>query len=58
MAISVNKDTCIGCGACVAICPSIFKMDDDGKASAINKGDLSCAKNAGESCPVQAIKAV
>ena len=58
MAISVNKDTCIGCGACAAICPSIFKMDDDGKASAINQKDLSCAKNACESCPVQAIKAV
>ena len=58
MAISVNKDTCIGCGACAAICPGVFKMDDDGKASAVNQGDMGCAKNAGESCPVQAIKAV
>ena len=58
MAISVNKDTCIGCGACAAICPGVFKMDDDGKASAVNQGDMGCAKNAGESCPVQAIKTV
>ena len=58
MAISVNKDVCIGCGACAALCPDVFKMNDDGKASTINQKDLSCAQNAVGSCPAQAIKAV
>ena len=57
MAISVNKNVCIGCGACVASCSKVFKMDDDGKALAVDQKDLSCAKNASANCPVQAIKA-
>ena len=55
MAISVNKDTCIGCGACVAVCPNGFKMTDDGKSEPINQEDKECAQKAAESCPVQAI---
>ena len=36
MNASVDKDTCIGCGLCPSICPSVFEMDDDGKAVAKN----------------------
>jgi ferredoxin len=57
MAISVNKDTCIGCGACAALCPGTFTMEDDGKAAAIAQDDKSCAVTAADSCPVQAISA-
>lgn len=28
----VDKDICIGCGACTGICPEILDMDDDGLA--------------------------
>lgn len=28
------SDACIGCSLCVGICPKVFKMDNDGKASA------------------------
>jgi ferredoxin len=55
MSISVNKNTCIGCGACASICPDSFAMGDDGKADAINQAEKDCAANAAQSCPVQAI---
>lgn len=54
--IEVDKNKCIGCGACVSICPASFEMKD-GKACAV-KGEvdkLSCEKDAGTGCPVGAI---
>lgn len=59
MKADVNKDICIGCGACTAICPNVFEMDDDGHASVktavLNDADKDSAKDAAESCPVGAI---
>ena len=26
----VDRDSCIGCEACVGICPEVFSMDDEG----------------------------
>lgn len=56
MAITVDKETCIGCGTCAALCPETFQMSDDGKSDVISQSDAECAKNAAQSCPVQAIK--
>ncbi len=56
MSIKVNKELCIGCGTCEALCPAVFKMNAEGKAEVISEEDLPCAKNAAESCPVQAIE--
>jgi ferredoxin len=55
MPISVNKDLCIGCGACQSLCPDMFKLNDEGKSEPISQDDKTCAINAAESCPVQAI---
>jgi ferredoxin len=55
MAITVNNDLCIGCGACASICPSTFKMNDEGKSEPLEQEDKPCAVNAAESCPAQAI---
>lgn len=52
--ITVDKDLCIGCGACVAVCSSAFKMADDGKSEAIAE-TADCAADAAAGCPVQAI---
>jgi ferredoxin len=53
--ITINQETCIGCGSCAAICPNTFKMNDAGKSEVISQNDVECAKTAAQSCPVQAI---
>ncbi|MDA8228488.1 MAG: ferredoxin [Desulfitobacterium hafniense] len=59
MIAAVDKNTCIGCGACPDICGDIFKMEDDGLAIAyVNPvpSELEdCAKEAADGCPVDAI---
>ena len=27
--VKIDQDECIGCGACVELCPDIFAFDDD-----------------------------
>jgi ferredoxin len=56
MSISVDKNLCIGCGACASICPNTFQMNDqEGKAEVSAHDDITCAQSAAEGCPVQAI---
>ena len=58
MIIKINKETCIGCGTCVAIMPDVFRMGDDGKAEVIpgDHADKEALINqAKDACPVQAI---
>ncbi|MBT4241522.1 ferredoxin [archaeon] len=54
--VSVNKETCIGCGSCSAICGDVFEMKD-GKAEVKAGADTSkpCVKEATDACPVDAI---
>jgi ferredoxin len=59
MNVSINRETCIGCGACVATCPDNFEMDDENKAivkaTSVNGELEKCSKEAAESCPVDCI---
>ncbi len=55
MAIKIDKEKCIGCGSCEAICPEAFEMKE-GKAHSKGSGKGKCVKDAADSCPVQAIK--
>lgn len=59
MIAEVDKDTCIGCGACPEFCPEVFRMEDDGLAAAYTNPVPSevedAAKEAEEGCPVDAI---
>ncbi len=55
--VQVDKSKCIGCGACVAICPDVFEMGSDGK-SQVKQGaneSLPCVEQAKNTCPVGAI---
>ena len=53
----IDKDLCIGCGTCVALCPEVFELKDDGKAYIKNPADCTkCdCQSVKESCPVEAI---
>lgn len=68
MKIKLDRENCIGCGVCAAICPKFFSMGEDGK-SILKKGtrnkrdgsenleisSLECTQDAADSCPVQVI---
>ncbi|KKP69818.1 hypothetical protein A2X44_05095 [candidate division CPR3 bacterium GWF2_35_18] len=56
----VDQTTCIGCGTCSALCPSVFYMKDDGKADVKPDADYSPCdiQEAIDSCPVTAISKV
>jgi ferredoxin len=57
--VKVDKNACIGCGACASTCPNVFEMGDDGKAQVKAKFDEKKnekgIKEAIDNCPVNAI---
>ena len=56
--VKVDKEKCIGCGACVAIAPDNFDFDDEGISTVINEEVTDATKDAEEACPVLAIDIV
>lgn len=66
MKAKVNKDLCIGCGACTAIVPDVFQIGDDGlaevitdnevKETEVSKDLIDEVKDAAEGCPTSAIE--
>lgn len=68
MKVMINREGCIGCGVCEALCPEVFKLIDDGKSAIVEKyrkGELgegevedslsACVDSAKISCPVEVI---
>ena len=54
--VSIDKDSCIGCGTCAQVCPSNWMMDGD-KAEPKNREpeEVGCNQQAADSCPTSAI---
>jgi len=68
MKILLEREKCIGCGSCVAICPKFWEIAEDGKShlknskkdSKTNNEELEvkkikCGQDAADACPVQCI---
>ncbi len=63
--IKLEREKCIGCGSCQALCPKYFEMAEDGKShiKGCDKSEfeelevekIECAVSASEACPVQCI---
>ena len=65
MKIKLEREKCIGCGSCQAVCPNFFELYEDGKSHIKNaqKQDIEelevekveCAETAVQACPAQCI---
>ena len=64
MKVSIDKGACIMCGSCVAICPEVFEMKDDGSVDVkdsykgvdiVDKNLQAKVKEAAAACPATAI---
>ena len=53
--IKIDKEKCIGCGACQSICPEVFEVVGD-KAIIKKQIDTPCVEDALSSCPTGAIE--
>ncbi len=67
MKITLDKSKCIGCGTCWSLCDRLFEAGEEGKShlkgAKVNSnieeaevGEVDCANEAAEACPVQCIK--
>ena len=62
MKLRVDKDICIGCGACKATAPDVFEINDEGLAE-VTVEEVADelhedAVDALEGCPVNAIEEI
>ncbi len=67
MKIIFERQKCIGCGSCQALCPKYWKLAEDGKADLLGSTkkqgenhelevtETGCNQDATDSCPVQCI---
>jgi ferredoxin len=62
MKAKVDKDLCIGCGACVSICPDVFSFNDEGYAEAVEdkveEKNVERVEEAIQGCPTEAISEI
>ncbi|MBN2407620.1 MAG: 4Fe-4S binding protein [Elusimicrobia bacterium] len=55
--VSVDRERCTGCGACVSLCPrKILYIDKEGKCAVNIEPECDRLKGCERSCPADAIK--
>ena len=69
--ITFEREKCIGCGSCQAICPKYWKINENGKAC-LKKSEhnlktkneeleiqkIDCNQEAADACPAQCIQII
>ena len=71
MKIVFERDKCIGCGSCGAVCPQNWELTEDGKSKLLDSElnsetknyekeieKVECNQEAADSCPVQCIHVI
>ena len=56
--VILDEDECVGCEACVELCPEIFKFNDETEKAEVimpEGGDEDCIEEAIATCPVECI---
>jgi ferredoxin len=55
--VRIDRDLCIGLGNCVAVAPTVFRLDKSNKAvvSNLESVDEDTLMSAAESCPENAV---
>ena len=63
MKIILEREKCIGCGSCEALCSKYWKLVEDGKVNLsgsknneLDIKEIECNQEAADACPVQCIK--
>lgn len=65
-----EREKCIGCGSCAALCPKYWEMAEDGKSRLLNSTqkaegnyeseveNIECNQEAADACPIQIIHVI
>lgn len=65
-----EREKCIGCGSCAALCPAFWEMSEDGKSKLIGAekntegnyeletNEVGCNQEAADTCPAQCIRII
>jgi len=53
--INIDKEKCIGCGACTAQCDNFEMKGDKAVAKKKEVDEIGCNQEAADICPVEAI---